>query len=300
MRCRGSGFAMQVVFHMGVHGTDGDRLLKTLLNNRDWLTAHGTDVITPNRHRGIFEDALMSLKGGRATSEMQQIMLDAVLHGDAPGRVVFSTPTFMGAPGRVVGKSGLYPQMGARAAALANLFADHQVEYFVAIRNPASLIAEVLPMFTGGGYDVLMQGRRPQDLRWRDPIQALLRAVPGRRVVIWCHEDVPLIWPEIVRLAGNIPADAPLNGGMMYLEEILTPQGMASLKEAVSTQDRLTVAQRRALSAQAIGDHAVPGILDQAIDLPGWTHEIVDRVTDQYHADVAEIAVLPGVEFVLP
>ncbi|MGN7869784.1 hypothetical protein [Paracoccus sp. 22332] len=127
---------MQMAFHLGVHGTDGDRLLKTLLNNRDWLMQHGTDIITPNRHRGLFEEALMSLKGGRATAEMQQIMLDAVLHSDDPDRAVFSTPTFMGAPGRVVGQTGLYPQMGARAAALANLFPDHEVEFFLAIRHP--------------------------------------------------------------------------------------------------------------------------------------------------------------------
>jgi hypothetical protein len=291
---------MQMVFHLGVHGTDGDRLLKTLLNNRDWLMQHGTDIVTPNRHRGLFEEALMSLKGGRATAEMQQIMLDAVLHSESPERAVFSTPTFMGAPGRVVGQTGLYPQMGARAAALANLFPDHETEFFLAIRNPATLIAEVLPVFTGGGYHVLMQGRRPLDLRWRDPIQALLRAVPGRRVVIWCHEDVPLIWPEIARLVGNIPPDALLKGGMMYLEEILDQAGLAQLKEALAAQDQMTIAKRRALSAQMIEAHALPAVLDQVIDLPGWTQDLVDRVTDQYRADVAEIAVLPGVEFILP
>ncbi|MCZ0961896.1 hypothetical protein [Paracoccus benzoatiresistens] len=290
---------MQMVFHLGVHGTDGDRLLKTLLNNRDWLMQHGTDVITPNRHRGLFEEALMSLKGGSATAEMQQIMLDAVLHSESLDRAVFSTPTFMGAPGRVVGQTGLYSQIGARAAALANLFPDHEVEFFLAIRNPATLIAEVLPIFTGGGYHVLMQGRQPLDLRWRDPIQALLRAVPGRRVVIWCHEDVPLIWPEIARLIGNIPPDAPLKGGMMYLEEILGQEGMTCLKEALSAQDRLTVAQRRAISSDVIQNHALPAALDQVIDLPGWTQEVVDQVTANYRADVAEIAVLPGVEFVL-
>ena len=291
---------MQMVFHLGVHATDGDRLLKTLLNNRDWLMQHGTDIITPNRHRGLFEEALMSLNGGRASAEMQQIMLDAVLNADSPERAVFSTPTFMGAPGRVVGQAGLYPQMGARAAALANLFPDHEVEFFLAMRNPASLIAEVLPVFTGGGYHVLMQGRQPLELRWRDAIQGLLRAVPGRRVVIWCHEDVPLIWPEIARLAGNIPPEAPLKGAMMYLGDILTGAGLAELKEALAAQDQMTIARRRDLSSQMIRDHGLPAVLDQVIDLPGWTQDLVDRVTAQYRADVAEIAVLPGVEFVLP
>ena len=33
---------MQMVFHLGVHGTDRDRLLKTLLNNRDALQGIGS------------------------------------------------------------------------------------------------------------------------------------------------------------------------------------------------------------------------------------------------------------------
>ena len=28
---------MQVVFHCGVHGTDLSRMVKTLMQNRDWL-----------------------------------------------------------------------------------------------------------------------------------------------------------------------------------------------------------------------------------------------------------------------
>lgn len=291
---------MQMAFHLGVHGTDGDRLLKTLLRNRDWLLQHGTDVVTPNRHRGLFDEALMALKGGRATPEMQQIMLDAVLDCEAPSRAIFSSPTFMGAPGRAVGQAGLYPQMGARAAALANLFPDHETEFFVAIRNPAALITDVLPMFSGGGYFVLMQGREPLDLRWRQPIQNLLRAVPGRRVVIWCHEDVPLIWPEVARLIGNVPPDAPLQGGAVYLQEILGDAGMERLRAEVAAQDQLTIARRRAVTAEVIAQHALPAALDQVIDLPGWTQEVVDQVTERYRADVAEIAVLPGVEFILP
>ena len=49
---------MQMVFHLGVHGTDRDRLLKTLLNNRAALQGIGTEVVTPNRHRGLFDEAL--------------------------------------------------------------------------------------------------------------------------------------------------------------------------------------------------------------------------------------------------
>lgn len=291
---------MQLVFHMGVHGTDGDRMLKTLLNNRNWLLKNGTEIVTPNRHRGIIDEALAALNGGTANEEMEGIMLDAMLESDAPTRVVMSTPTFMGAPGRACGHRGLYPQMAARAAALMRLFPSAEIELYLAIRNPATLLTEVLQQFTGGGYEQLVQGREPHELRWRDPIRQLLEVAHGRRVVIWCHEDVPLIWPEVVRLVGGMPADAPLAGSNLYMHEILGDPGIARLREAMAGHDQLTIARRRQIYAEVLALHALPGTLDQAIELPGWTQDTVDEVTRNYRADVAEIAVLPGIEFIFP
>lgn len=291
---------MQMVFHVGVHGTDGDRLLKTLLRNRNWLLNHRTEVITPQHHRGLFEDALMSLNGGQATPAMVQIMLDAILETEDPQRVLFSSPTFMGATGRAVSKEGLYTQIGLRCAALANLFPEAETEFFVAIRNPATLIPDILPLFAGGNYHTLMQGRHPLDLRWSDAIRRLVSAAHGRRIVIWCHEDVPLIWPEIVRLMADMPSDAPLVGGMTYLQELLTDEGNARLKADIGDRDHLTIAQRRMISSQILTEHARPEGVEMQIDLPGWTQEIVDEMTRNYRADVGEIAVLPGVEFILP
>ena len=291
---------MQMVFHMGVHATDGDRLLKTLLNNRSALQKAGTEVVTPNRHRGMFDEALKSLDGGTATVEMEQIMLDAMLDSDHTSRVVMSTPTFMGAPGRAVGQDGLYPQMGARAAALARLFPSAEAEFHLALRNPATLLTDILPQVAGGDYTGLMQGCHPLQLRWRTAIQNLVSAARGRRMVIWCHEDVPLIWPEIVRIVGGLPNNVPLSGGLLYMNEILGDIGIARLRDAMGIQDQVSVTQRRQIYGDVLQKHALPGTLDQVIDLPGWTQQVVDQVTDNYRADVAEIAVLPGVEFIMP
>jgi hypothetical protein len=291
---------MQMVFHLGVHCTDGDRLLRTLSNNRDWLTRHGTEIVQPTRHRGIFEEALLALNGGPATPEMVGIMLDAILDGDSPRRIVMSTPGFLGAPGRVSGREGLYFQIGRRAAALANLFPEARAEFFLAIRNPATLLSDILPIFSGGGYETLMQGRAPLELRWHEAIDRLVRAVPGRRIVIWCHEDAPLVWPEVVRTAGGIPPDVPLAGGLTYMHEILGDAGFPHLRATLKKAAPQTVAARRAIYAESMRDHAQPGILDQIVDLPGWTQDLVDQVTAAYRRDVAEIAQRPEVEFILP
>lgn len=289
---------MQMVFHLGAHGTDNDRLLKTLLNNRAPLLEQGTEIVTPHRYRGIFEEALMSLNGGTATPEMEQIMLDAVLDHDGTRRAVLSNGGFLGAPGRVVGHGKLYPQIASRVAALINLFPGAQCEFFLAMRNPATLLNEVRPLVAGGNYDALMQGTDPRALRWSDCIRRLLQVLRGRRLVLWCHEDVPLIWPEIARLAANMPPERPLAGALLYMHELLGDAGLPILREALAGQDQLSVPARRAIYAGLLEKHAVPGALEQAVDLPGWDQDLVDQVSATYYADIAEIAALPGIEFI--
>lgn len=290
---------MQMVFHLGVHGTDGDRLLKTLLNNREWMVDNHTEIVSPARHRGLVEEAIMALNGGAATTEMQQIMLDAMLESEAPQRVIMSSPTLLGTPGRAIGREGLYPQIGTRVAALANLFPAAEAEFFLAVRNPAVLLPKLVHL-SGGGYGALMQGCAPQALRWRDTIRRMVNAAQGRRVVVWCHEDVPLIWPELVRLVGDMPPEAPLSGGLLYMQELVGDLGIARLNAALAGRDQLTIVQRRQIYAQILQHHLLPGALDESIALPGWTQQMVDEISDIFLADVAEIAGLPGVEFVLP
>ena len=130
---------MQVVFHCGVHGTDLYRMVKTLLQNRDWLLRNGVEPLTPNRHRDLFNEALSALKGRAATPEMEQVMLDALLESDDPRRIICSTPTFLGKAERAISTEGLYANAGEKMAALANLFPDAEIEFLVSLRPKPSL-----------------------------------------------------------------------------------------------------------------------------------------------------------------
>lgn len=291
---------MQVVYHIGVHGTDGDRMLKTLLNNRDWFLKNRTEIVPPTRHRGVFEDAMAALNGGKATPEMEQTMQDAVLDTQDPRRVVFSTPALLGVSARVAGTGGLYPQAAVRVAALANLFPSATAEFFVAMRNPATLLTVLAAHMRPDVADQMLQAVDPAQLSWLAAMQRIAQGAQGRRLVVWCHEDVPLIWPEVVRMVGGMGADVPLAGALLYMHEILGDKGLKKLRGELSARDQMTIVDRRDIFLRELAIHALPGALDQTVDLPGWTQHTVDAVTDRYYADVAQIAALPGVEFVIP
>ncbi|RCW79272.1 hypothetical protein [Paracoccus lutimaris] len=291
---------MQIVFHCGVHGTDLYRMVKTLLHNRDWLLRNGIEPVTPNRHREIFNQALASLRGSPATPEMEQVMLDAVLDSDNPRRVICSTPTFLGRARRAISHDGLYASAGAKMASVANLFPSAEIEFFLAMKNPATLIPFVLSQEGSGSYDELMSGIDPASLRWAPMIRRVLAAVPGRRIVVWCHEDTSLIWPEVVRRIATMPNDVPLKAGLQILGDILHPDGIQMIRDAMAQEQRLTIESRRRIFAAALQKYALPEQIETVVDMPGWNQALVDRITAQYDADIAEIAALPGVEFITP
>lgn len=291
---------MQIVYHMRVHGTDDDRMVKSLLMNRDWLHLNDTEVLTPNRLRGVFDEALAALQGGRATPAMEQIMLDAILENDDPERVICAIPGFLGAMSRAVSSEGLYPGAPARMAAMANLFPSSDTEFFLALKNPATLLQALFTLTPGRNYDQLVQGIDLARLRWAPTVRRMVQSLQGRRLVIWRHEDSPLIWPEIVRLVAQMPLEAPLKEGLAPVQDLMSEAGRDSLAKALAGRDQLTIAARRDLCIQHLARHALPGRIEEELTLPGWTQEMVDQMTRQYHADMAEIAVLPGVEYVMP
>ena len=291
---------MQVVFHCGVHGTDLYRMVKTLLQNRDWLTQNGIEALTPNRHRDVFNEALSALDGGPATPEMEQVMLDAVLESDHPRRIICSTPSFLGKAERAIAPEGLYFTAGEKMAALANLFPSAEIEFFLALKNPATLIPFVLSQEGTPSYGETMRGVDLGRLRWAPAIRRMLAALPGHRIVLWCHEDTSLIWPEVVRRIATMPTDVPLKAGLQVLGDILRPEGIQMIRDEMARQERLTVETRRAIFSAALARYALPEHMEVTVNLPGWTQDLVDEISDLYDEDVAQIAALPGIEFITP
>ncbi|MDF3606157.1 hypothetical protein PE067_08455 [Paracoccus sp. DMF-8] len=291
---------MQIVFHCGVHGTDHDGLLKTLLQNREWLLQNGVEVVSRNRHRGVFESALNSLRGGPATPDMEEMMLDAILDNDGTQRVICSQPGFLGVPDRAITPEGLMRLSAERMAALANLFPSAEVEFFIGLKNPATLIPYCISRIEDRSYQDIMAGVQLQDMRWAPTVRDMVSAARGRRLVIWSHEDTPLIWPEVVRAIATMPGDVPLKAGLLVLGEILQPDGIRFIRDEMAAQERVTIAGRRDIFARALEQYVRPEMIETTVTLPGWTQDTIDELTAIYDRDLAEIAGLPGVEFIVP
>lgn len=290
---------MQVAFHVGVHGTDDDRVLRCLQMNSDLLARRHVEVVPKEVNEPILNEALLALKGGVASPEMEEVVLDALLESDRVNRLVFSRATFLGLPRRAFDGDGLLAPAGPKMRALANIFPAGQCEFFMALKNPATYLPHVLRR-AGKQGDEAAATLEPEEMRWAPTLRRVLREIGGRRLVLWCNEDTPLIFPEVMRQMIGIPADEPLAGEMLMAERVLTENGRELLAKRLRKKRPASIAERRRITSAVLEEHHDAEAIRFQIDMPGWDQRTVDRITAAYDADVAEIAALPGVEFIAP
>ncbi len=291
---------MKVAFHLGAHCTDEDRLLQCLLKNRDTLAPNGVIVPLPGRYRPIFRETLIKLRGQPAGHDVQEILLDAVMDEDRAERLIFSHEYFLCAPLRIVTPEGFYATAGRKVRAFSNLFAGTDCEFHMALRNPATLVPAMLSRLKDTDYEALMNGASPADLRWGEVVSQMIAHNPGLRLVIWCNEDTPMIWPEVLRRVAGVPMDTEMDGDFDLLATLLSPEGLANLRQRMERAGDCTLDQQREIVAVALEEFALPDAMEMDIGLPGWTDDLVSAITEDYEADIDDIARMPGVEFIQP
>lgn len=290
---------MQLAFHVGVHGSDEDRIPQWLALNADLLASRHVEVPPREVEEPILNEAIASLKGGTASAQLEELVCDALLDHEDTGRIVISRASLLGRPRRALDGDGLLAQAGERMRALANIFPSAQCTFFLALKNPATYLADILDRVAraADGPDLATD---PARIRWIDSVQRMQRALGGAHLVIWCNEDTPLILPEIMRRMTGLEGHGPLPGDMAAAERILTADGVAALQARLAAAGALDTAARRRLTEAVLADMHDPEALRLSIAHPGWTQEVIDRMTADYDADVAAIAALPGVEFLTP
>ncbi|WP_157937720.1 hypothetical protein [Oceaniglobus roseus] len=287
---------MDVAIHLGAHCTDADRLMKTLLRNRDVLSAQGIEVPGPGRYRDVLRDVMDRLRGAQADATTVDVVLETMLDRDEPARVVLSNHNFISAPQAVLDFGQIYPKI-EKAAWLRNIFPDARVSFFLALRNPATFIPALFSE-TGGrpeDFPAYLEQAEPEILRWSDTVAALREACPDCPVTVWCYEDAPLYWGEIVRRIAGVDASVPLQGGFDMLRAVMSGEGMKRLRAYTKGHPPQTEQVRRQVMTAFLDKFALPEAVEEEITLPGWSDALAARLSALYENDMRAVAALDGV-----
>jgi len=291
---------MQVVIHAGAHMTDEDRLVHCLIQNRDQLASIGTDVPDPNVYRKLLRNILNEAKASSITAETRKSVLDAIHHDPGNNRLVLSNYAFFGTPKMAVGQGQFYPAAESRIAVLSEIFAGDQLELFLSLRNPATFLPA---LFDKTPYDTMtdfLNGADPAEFLWSETITRFHASFPNLPMTVWCNEDSPLIWAQVVRELGGLDPATEFTGEFALPQEIMTADGVTRFEAYLKSHPGMTEVQKRRVVEAFLHKFVKEDEIEEEIDIPGWTEEMVNVITDAYDDDVLNIQRVPGVNMITP
>lgn len=291
---------MQIILHTGAHYTDEDRLMKCLLRNKEDFAKRGISVPGPGKYRKLLKETMVALRETEPSPEARDVLLDALLDDERADRIILSNAHFFGAPRASVRRGVIYPSAPERIANMRALFPYDQVEMFLAIRNPATFLPAVFDKSPQEELDDFLGGVDPREVRWSDTLSQIREAAPDVTITTWCHEDSPLIWAQIIREMAGLDHGQKIAGGFDLLGDIMSDDGMKRFRTYLKQHPDLPEMHKRRVIAAFLDKFALEEELEEELDLPGWTEELIAEMTDIYDEDVFRIQRIPGVQVIAP
>ena len=291
---------MQIIFHTGAHATDDERLLKCMLLNKEAFGKRGIAVPGPGKYRSLLKDAFAAMETSEPADDARDVLIDAILDDEVADRLLLSNAHFFGSQRFALDGDTLYPLADVRVRQLRKLFNFDQLELFMAIRNPASFIPATLTNAAPTRVKDVIENTNPRNLRWSELFQRLRTAAPDVPITVWCNEDTPLLWGQIMRDFAGLEHGTRMTGGFSLLSDIMSNEGMSRFRVYLHQNPGMTEMQKRRVTAAFLDKYAIEEEVEEELDLPGWTDELVDELTDLYDEDVMAIQRIPGVTLIAP
>ncbi|MDE3237430.1 MAG: hypothetical protein KGN33_00535 [Paracoccaceae bacterium] len=291
---------MKIIYHLGLHCTDERRLERNLRRNTGLLAKHGIVIPDPDVYKPMLKNVVNAMHGAPSSQETEETVLDSVMVADEAERIVFLNESFLCVRPRVLSQGALYAMAPEKVMALVNLLPSHEAEIAFAIRNLATFLPALFQSTKGDSFDDFLSGVNIHELSWASMVGRIRAALPDLPMTIWCDEDTPLIWPEVMHAVSGAPADLRLKGQDDVLASILAKEGMDRLSAYLADHPEFESHHRHRAIMAFLDKYALPDQVEMEIDLPGWDEALVEQLSANYDSDLNEIAEMPGVTLIEP
>jgi len=290
---------MQVVLHAGAHVTDEDRLVTCLLENAAMLAEFGTIVPRPGDYRPLLRDTINAAAADGVGKEARDTLHAALVPDGGAERLILSNDSFFGTHKMAV-KRMFYPAACARLEAFRQLFANDRVELFIAIRDPATFMPALLAKTNFNSIEDIFRGYDPFTFRWSELFGRIRAQLPDIAMTVWCNEDTPLIWGQILREMAGLDPTAKIAGEFALLEEIMSTAGMKRFSAFIESHPDMTETQKRRVISAFLDKFAREDAVEEEFEIAGWSADMMNQLTDIYEEDIHAIARVPGLTLITP
>jgi hypothetical protein len=289
-----------IAYHLGAPQTDNFQLFRSLRKDPDLMNDSGVLVRRPKKYRKLIDQALEKNNKQELTAQDQELLLSTLTNQRAVGRVVLTNSRFLGVQSWMFHQAIFYQNAGLRTNELRNLFPANPCEFYLAIKNPATFVPEAFATQDVKIYGEFIGGIDLLSVRWSTVIERIQQANPDCPITVWCNEDTPIIWSTVLAEVSAVDLSTVFTGDLDIIRDIISTEGFDRLDHYLSERSSLNEMQRRRVKAVFLEKFVLEDAVDVEIDLPGWTDELVDHLTDIYEDDIEQIARMPGINFISP
>ncbi len=291
---------MQVAIHAGVAFTDEGRVLNSLKKNSETLAAKGVKFFGPRRYKTVFRPVLNNLDTQVADLASRQNLKTLLPSEPNAQRTIFSSQGFASDPPLALQDGQLYPLAGRRMALLEQVYHDHEIELFMGLRNPGSFIPKLLMTLSEQSRVEIIRNTDLSCLSWIGMIEDIRDLAPSIQITLWCNEDTPFIWGDVIRALAGLDENTALADEYDLLLSLLDEAGQNKVLELTvqeSPPDRISLKDHL---ANIFEDHVQAEKVEEELHLPGWNDEIVDAFSELYEQDLDRLCEIPGVRVLKP
>lgn len=288
---------MQVIIHTGAHFTEEDRLLKSLLRNKQRFFANGIAVPGPGKYRVLLKETFAALRHAPPADDAGEVLIDAILDDEHANRMILSNPHFFGSPRYSLIDGDFYPQAPERMEQLTRLFHEHELEMFISVRAPATFLSALVEPAPDTRLADVMGGTNPLEMRWSDMLGRVRARLPDLPITVWCYEDAPLIWSTIIRALAGLPDNRKVMGAFDLLVNLVSPEGMQEFHAALRAGGSPPSPE---MITETILAHGLNDALEQELHLPGWSPELIEDMQWAYEEDLERISRIPNLRLIEP
>lgn len=291
---------MDIALHMGAHLTDDGRLRSCLEMNRDLLARDGIEVPEAARFRATILDAVKTHAQSGLAPDAGDALLDGIVTSETAERLVLSTTRFLSPLPSAVRRAQFCPMAEPRLKGLRALFADHNVSVFLAIRNPASFIPALLGAVNDEQANIIRSDLDPTALRWSDLVGIIRAQFPDAPVTVWCDEDTPFLWEDVLHAVSGYRGTEPLAHVYDWFDTVMVDGGAAKLADYMDNAPPMDRGQRQRVIAAFLDKFCDETKIDIDVSTIGWSEEMIDLLSELYDADVATLGAMDGVTLLQP
>ena len=213
---------------------------------------------------------------------------------------LYGYPRFFGASKETIQNNAFYPQVISNLVRFVELFPEDQTHLFLALRNPATFIPAMMAAAKTNNLNFIMNKSDPRALQWSDLLKSIRERFLALPMTIWCTEDTPFIWGQLMRLVGGFSPSTPMVGSYSLIESILSEEGFTRFQAYLEKHPEMNELQKRKVMFAFAERFGRADVLEQDVNVPGWDAQMVYDLTAQYEADLANINASSGVRLVLP